>query len=520
MKKLLLPTMLLISQLILAQHQNIKISRLNNPQEPTICINTSNTQNIVAGANANKLFYSNDGGLTWENDILTSSHGVAGDPCIINDKYGNFYYFHLSNPMSGSWLDRIVCQKSTDNGTVWNDGSYMGLTSPKDQDKEWATVDFKNNNIYTTWTQFDLYGSTSSTKKSNILFSMSEDNGESWSTAIQINEFSGNCIDSDNTTEGAVPAVGPNGEIYVAWSYNEKIYFDKSLDQGKTWLDNDIEVSSQLGGWDYDIPGIMRCNGLPVTCCDTSNSRYKGTIYVNWTDQSNGGNDTDVWLCKSSDGGNTWSKKIRVNDDTTKTHQFLTWMTIDQTNGNLYFVFYDRRNYTDNTTDVYIAVSKNGGASFTNFKISEKPFLPRNDVFFGDYNNITAHNNVIRPIWTRLHYDAVESGLSIWTSIIDIDLIGVDIKNIFPVAEDIIYPNPANHLSFYSFKIRKRAKVSLNLYDSYGRVVKNLINNEVLSVGKYIKEVNLEEENLVPGLYFYVLSHGDEYRTKKLVVVN
>jgi len=520
MKKLLLPIALLAYQLLPAQHQNVKISNLNSPQEPTICINLSNTQNIVAGANSNKLFYSNDGGLTWLRDIITSTHGVAGDPCIINDKHGDFYYFHLSNPQGGSWLDRIVCQKGTDNGSVWNDGSYMGLTSPKDQDKEWATVDFSNNFIYTTWTQFDSYGSSSADKKSNILFSRSEDNGETWSSAIQINELSGDCIDSDNTTEGAVPAVGPNGEIYVAWSYNEKIYFDKSLDQGKSWLENDIEVISQSGGWDLTVSGISRCNGLPVTCCDTSISANRGTIYVNWTDQSNGKDDTDVWLCKSNDGGNTWSEKIRVNDDTTKTHQFLTWMTIDQSNGNLYFVFYDRRSYTDNTTDVYMAVSKDGGESFKNFKISETPFLPRDDVFFGDYNNITAHNNVVRPIWTRLHYGGLENGLSIWTSIIDTDLIGVDIEEIFPVTEDVIYPNPANHLSFYSFKIRNKAKVSLNLYDSYGRVVKCLIDNEILSTGKYIKEVNLEEENLLPGLYFYVLSHSDTHRTKKLIVIN
>ncbi len=31
-------------------------------------------------------------------------------------------------------------------------------------------------------------------------------------------------------------------------------------------------------------------------------------------------------------------------------------MDIDQTNGHLYFIFYDRRAYLDNQTDVYMAV--------------------------------------------------------------------------------------------------------------------------------------------------------------------
>ena len=70
-------------------------------------------------------------------------------------------------------------------------------------------------------------------------------------------------------------------------------------------------------------------------------------------------------------------------------------MDIDQTNGNLHFVFYDRRNYTSSLTDVFLAYSGDGGETFTNRKISESPFLPFSDIFIGDYNNITAHNNIV-----------------------------------------------------------------------------------------------------------------------------
>ena len=62
------------------------------------------------------------------------------------------------------------------------------------------------------------------------------------------------------------------------------------------------------GGWDYDIPGINRCNGLPITVCDLSGGSNHGTIYINWTDQRNGTDDTDVWLAKSTDGGDTWTE--------------------------------------------------------------------------------------------------------------------------------------------------------------------------------------------------------------------
>ncbi len=189
------------------------------------------------------------------------------------------------------------------------------------------------------------------------------------------------------------------------------------------------------GDWDYDIPGISRCNGLPVTVCDLSNGPYRGNIYINWTDQRNGTDDTDVWMAKSTDGGDTWDEPKRVNDDPAGKQQFFTWMTIDQVTGYLWFVWYDRRNYTDNNTDVYMAVSRDGGESFFNFKVSEQPFLPTAGVFFGDYNNVTAYNNVIRPIWTRLH----QGQLSVWTAIVD--------PNVYPVTFDLRNYNSQNYVT-------------------------------------------------------------------------
>ena len=79
--------------------------------------------------------------------------------------------------------------------------------------------------------------------KSNIMISWSDDKGVNWSPAKRINQKSGDCKDDDKTTEGAVPAVGPNGEVYVAWAWKNKIYFDRSEDGGKTWLEKDIKGS-------------------------------------------------------------------------------------------------------------------------------------------------------------------------------------------------------------------------------------------------------------------------------------
>jgi hypothetical protein len=380
--------LILVALSSLSQHLNVLITNDSWPREPSIIMNPNNTEELYVGINGDRVFYSMDGGYSWTMQTLVSTYGENCDPVMLCDTAGAFYFFHLSDPQGSPFtLDRIVCQKTNNIGGQWNNGSYTGLNNPKQQDKEWAVVDRVNNYIYVTWTQFYEYGSSNPDCKTDIMFSSSFDAGMTWSFAKKINEISGDCMDYDNTVEGAVPAVGPNGEIYVSWAGPAGLVFDRSLDQGTTWLDNDIFISDIGGGWDYDIPGLNRANGFPFTVCDLSGGPNNGTIYINWSDQRNGPDDTDIWLVKSTDGGDSWSQPIRVNDDPPGRQQFLTCMTIDQVTGYLYFVFYDRRNYEPESlsTDVYLACSKDGGQTFSNFKISEEPFVPMENYFFGDY---------------------------------------------------------------------------------------------------------------------------------------
>ena len=518
MKKLFLLILILSFTITgFSQYQNIMISNVSSPNEPSISMNPKNTDQLVAGSNLNKYYISEDGGLSWSiQTLLSPDYGVAGDPCIIVDTAGDFYYLHLSYPPSGSWLDRIVCQRFDFDTYEWTSGSFMGLNGTKAQDKEWAVVDSATNTIYVTWTQFDDYESENPNDYSNILFSKSIDEGETWAEPIQINKISGDCVDEDNTTEGAVPAVGPNGEIYVAWAGPGGIVFDKSYDGGDTWLDEDIFINAQPTGWDYNIPGISRANGLPITCCDISPSEYNGTIYVNWSDQRNGVDDTDIWISKSTDGGNTWSEALRVNNDPSGKQQFFTWMTIDQTNGEIIIVFYDRRDYENNNTDVFIARSTDGGSTFENVKISESPFMPSSNVFFGDYTNITAHDGKIRPIWAR----ADGTSMSIWTAIIDVTTdIATPVEQM-PLSLAQNYPNPFRESTLISYKIRKPTTVSLSVFDVFGRRVAIIINNKNRAVGKYIEQFSASEYNIQAGVYYFVLQIENRIEKQKMIIVD
>ncbi len=497
--------------------QNIMISNKNNPNEPSIIIDPKNPNVLIAGANLNNYYISVDSGYTWTENIITSSYGVWGDPVISVDTASNFYFFHLSNPSSGHWIDRIVCQKSSDYGSSWSNGSFAGLNGNKAQDKQWCTIDRTNNNMYLTWTQFDNYGSSYPYDSSNILFSKSTDAGISWSDPIRINKRAGDCIDEDNTVEGAVPAVGPNGEIYVSWAGPNGLVFNKSLDQGNTWLNQEIIIDPLPGGWDFSISGISRANGLPVTTCDLSNGPNRGTIYINWSDQRNGLTNTDIWLIESTDGGLTWSMPKKVNDDNSNKQQFFTWMTIDQTNGYLYFVFYDRRNYSNDSTDVYMALSIDGGNTFINRKISQSPFLPDSGVFFGDYTNITVHNGVIRPIWTRLN----NGQLSIWTDITRLsDFLstsGIESPETNNGISFENYPNPTSDYEYVSFKLHTKAVINFSIYDINGNRIAEIIKNEIRDYGTYIEKISLSKLNINSGTYLLRLEIDGKIKANRII---
>ena len=509
-----------------AQFPNVRVSKpaSTRPEEVTIAINSTNPNNLVAGANIRFVYYSTDAGASWQEDQMRSSLNVAGDPCVVFDAEGNAYYGHLSNPRSGYWLDRIVVQKSSDGGATWNDGAGVGHNPPKNQDKEWLAADQTNSpyrhNLYMAWTEFDTYGSSSPQDSTRILFARSTDFSETWSEPVRVSDRGGDALDGDNTVEGAVPAVGPNGEVYLSWAGHDVILFDKSTDGGQTF-GKDVFVAEQPGGWDFNVPGISRCNGMPITACDVSDSPYRGTVYVLWSDQRNGSDNTDVFLVKSTNGGETWGDIKRVNDDAPGRHQFFPWMTVDPVTGVIYVVFYDRRNTTGVATEVYVAKSTDGGETFENFKVSESSFTPSASVFFGDYINIAAYNGKVYPIWMRLD----SAVLSVWVAPIDDPQThvaapeGRTVPGTFALLQN--YPNPFNAGTLIRYAVSQPGHVKLAIYNALGHEVRTLVNtyqqagfHRIAWDGR-----SARGEAVGSGIYLLRLQSADGVVVRKMIVV-
>jgi len=488
--------------------QNICIDSTQEPEEVSIAISPKNPANMVAGANITCYYYSQDTGHTWKSGLMKSSYGVWGDPIVLCDTAGDFHFFHLSTPANGHWIDRMVCQTSTDGGKTWDDGTYTGLNGEKNQDKPGCAIDLTNspyrNRLYIAWTQFDHYESRNPVDSSRILFSYSADGAATWSTPVRIDSHAGDCLDGDSTDEGAVPAIGPKGQVYVTWAGPDGLAFNKSMDGGKTWAAHQKNITPITGGWDYDVHGINRCDGLPATLCDVSNGPHSGTIYVNWSDQRNGSDNTDVWLVKSADEGETWSKPIRVNNDMGDHQQFMSWLAVDPANGYLYCLFYDRRNHDADTTDVYLAVSRDGGNSFVNFRINDNWFVPTAEDFFGDYISVQARNNIIRPIWMQMQ----QHRLRIYTALVNADNLD---WAMYKPASGARANLPAtkfgeeNTSLWFQFTLSESQYINLSVVNMWGQTVRYLYLDHFMQQGKQEYILDRSEYFLQPGAYAYKL---------------
>ncbi len=244
----------------------------------------------------------------------------------------------------------------------------------KHKDAPHSVYDENRNFWHASWTQFDRYKSKKKEDQSVIYYARSEE-GKTWTEPKQINCVSGNCLDGDSTVKGPMPCVGPNGEVYIAWAALKGLAFQRSLDSGRTWLKEEQMINPIRGGWSNKVDGI-KTNGLPHAACDVGYSAFRGRVYICWSDEKNGATNKDVFLIYSDDKGDHWTEPILVTYRPNHKEQFKPILKVDPVTGYVYLMYFDKQNFTDGKeTDIYLAISKNGGLKFDTYKVNERPFL-------------------------------------------------------------------------------------------------------------------------------------------------
>ena len=503
---------------------NVDISQNPAPQnEPAVRISRKDPNRVVAAwrdfrygidpvANRRVGYsYSTDGGSTWsvpqllDSTLLGSDYFKNSDPVIAVDTAGNFYISVITIGSNTGNL-ALALYKSTDGGMTFPFAYIAAAVA--DEDKEWINADMSPaspyyNMLYITWTRF------SSTVR--IEFTKSTNGGVNWTNAVHVS-------DQGHSGQGSNSCTSTDGQINVVWAggtfTTTRIYYDKSTDGGNTF---GVDTAIAEGPDPLGLPNNV--NTFPSIDCDLSNSPYHGHLYCVFSDNRNG--DADVFLIRSTNNGQSWSLPVRVNNDSLGNGkiQYWPWVAVNDS-GNVAVLFMDTRNTSSNDMiEAYIAVSTDGGQTFTNEQLSSQPSptaIPGSNVRFGDYICVDYLGNRIVPVWTDERAGGFDQ--EIYTAVIDSP---IGIRPIAGILPDrfILYqnfPNPFNPSTNIRYDISKSAFVKLVVYDILGREVKTLV-NEFKTPGTY--RLNFNASNLASGTYFYRIQAGDFVKIKKMVLV-
>lgn len=384
--------------------QQIKIIKIDEQStlrstEHAVVISRKSPEQMMATGHRHAFYVSDDQGETWKSTAVKLPDEGVGSPMLISDRRGKIFSLRLRGSEKEKY-DRISCQYFSKSGNTWSEERLAGQVTNKNLFSPSVTIHPRTDMMYLTWTQLDAYESADTTHKSDIMFSMSKD-GDKWSTPVRINQVSGDCRKNDNTVVSATPAVTLDGRIFVGWSRGEKIYLDRSYDKGEMWLMNDLPIANQHGGWSMQIPGMSTCYSPPLLRVDNSLSRFHGSLYMVWSDQKNGANDTDIWFIRSVNSGDYWTQPMRIGSNLEK-HQFLPAIAVDQATGYIYIVFYDTHPYSELKADLTMAYSMDGGASFKYVTIEKGSILPQNSVSENNLIQIDAYRGIITPVWSHM----------------------------------------------------------------------------------------------------------------------
>jgi hypothetical protein len=422
---------------------------VNNPAEDTISMQDTQSESaIVLGANSKIVVAYNDTGAysyptplnpTLAGYSLSSNGGASfidqgqfpssepywayADPVLAHSSAtGTILMSVLSfNTLVGNLGESPLIYRSTNNGQIFSAPIIGGpgfVPGVDLADKPWMAVDNYAGpgygNAYLAWTDF---GANLSPKE--IFFTRSTNDGQDWGPSggvtIQAPKLAAG---NGNAFTGASVAVGPGHAVYVFWwdnTQNTSILMRKSTDQGQTFGNAVTVAGLNTHTWEGDLGltysntnnSSFRSNGFPQAAVNP----VTGDIYVVYDDKGHGSQDkADIYFTMSSDGGNTWSKSIRVNDDNTYTDQWQPAIAVTPDGGHVGIFWYDRRlDPADNLIDRFGAIGTVSGhnVSFApNFRITDVSFPPAfgqdpvvPPAYMGDYDIATADNNYFYTTW-------------------------------------------------------------------------------------------------------------------------
>lgn len=396
---------------------NVDISRApGNQVEGAVAIDPTNPLRVFAVSNSflnrrpQGLFagVSADGGATWAGRIMaTGTDGLTHaccDPSVSWDRFGNLFLVYLDDINRTATAHVLL---STDGGNTFTQISTLGAGSA-----EQPTVTTGAGTVWVTWSDV-------------ALGHLIEASGARVTGRGVVGAFTGPLPvpGAGNGNFGDI-AIGPMGQVMVTWQSPQdgvgpsEIY--TSTDPGglhSPAFGPAVAVTPTNVGGSYPIPAqaLRTIDAEAGLAWDRSRGAHRDRVYLVYTNSpAVGSADTEIFMRMSDDGGITWSRPVRVDDDTTGRSKFLPRVALDRTTGKLAVSWYDARRddgmhgpgdtdgIPDDDAQFWGTTSDNGRVFAPNFQISAGTSNAADShtvLEYGDYTGLAYFAGTFYPVW-------------------------------------------------------------------------------------------------------------------------
>ena len=354
---------------------------------------------------------SSDDGETWADIIVISNEETDGQSWDYFD-YGSYYYPDYRNDIassgsnvyaawsnfnadSGQW--EIKFSASSNSGSSWSDPEVIS-SSDTSIDSFAPSVVASGNEVLVSWKE-EYDGSL---LNSNIVVRNSKDNGDSWSSIVEITEGDG--------TQFYPEMSYSNDRYHIVWHAQDKdgtttgytIEYAYSEDTGDSWTRATIRNPPTVNDYCWD----------PTISIDEDN------VYVAWQDDDDwdgdGIYDWDVLFIMSDDNGDTWSDPTLIVDSGSDNNNYYTFPAVASLDGFVY-VSYQEYNTSTNDYEHRFTLSQDYGSTWSStFPISSGHSTPNfakmevvvgEKAYFGHYGDYFGEDDVDNDIVVKATLD-------------------------------------------------------------------------------------------------------------------
>jgi hypothetical protein len=430
---------------------------LNSEVEPWIDVNPTDQANLVGiwqqdrwsngGARGHVAGASFDGGASWQSVVIPGITVCSGgdyqratDPWVSFGPDGVVYQLALSfndvaPPFTAFDFDHaLLASKSENGGLTWSDPEVVirDLDANVFNDKQSITADPTDADlVYAIWDRLVfptseranvIAGFVTAAFRGPAWFARSTDGGDSWEPARQIYDPGQN-----DQTIGNQIVVLPNGtlvdifdEIHNDNSKKQRgfsVRVIRSDDQGDTWsAPIFVDLLGTIFITDPESGDDVRTGDIIPDVAVAPN----GDLYAVWQDaRVNGGAADGIALSRSTNGGLTWSPRVKVNKTPTNipigNQQAFTPSVDVAADGTVAVTYYDFRNNTpaaDLKTDYFVvhchvtcsnAANWGGEVKLTDVSFDMRQAPNAGGFFTGDYEGLASAGNTFGTFFGQTH---------------------------------------------------------------------------------------------------------------------